>query len=107
MILFSYCVIAFGGITTFPGIWIVWGGMAISLAISATFGFGHINPAVTFACMVKKEGRTSLFQAALLLISQFLGAFAGTYIAWGVNKSLIAPFPNVHSVDHVWETFGV
>lgn len=54
MILFSYCVIAFGGITKSPGLWIVWGGMAISIAVGATFGFGHVNPAVTFACMIKK-----------------------------------------------------
>lgn len=48
-----HIMLLLSGITTFPGIWIVWGGMSMSLAVSATFGFDRINPAVTFACMIK------------------------------------------------------
>ena len=40
-------------------------------------------------------------------MAQFAGVFVGTFIAWAINNQLIAPFPNVHSVEHVWETFGV
>jgi|LakMenE01Jun11ns_1017448.scaffolds.fasta_scaffold8346654_1 hypothetical protein len=54
MVLFSYVVIAYGGIITFPGVWVVFTGMGFALVFSGTFGCGYLNPALTLACVIRK-----------------------------------------------------
>lgn len=54
MVLFSYCVIAYNGIITFPGVWVVQTGMFFSLVFAGSYGCGHLNPALTLACVIRK-----------------------------------------------------
>nr|XP_020474970.1 lens fiber major intrinsic protein-like [Monopterus albus] len=48
---------------------------------------GHINPAVTFACLI--GSRMSLFRAFFYIIAQCLGALAGAAVLYGVTPSNI------------------
>lgn len=54
MIIFTFAVIIFSGLTTFPGIWVVQVGMFFSLVVAGSFGCGHLNPALTVALAVRK-----------------------------------------------------
>lgn len=96
MLLFSYVVIIYGGIITFPGVWVVETGMFFSLVIAGSYGCGHINPAVTLACVIRKENRLNPLLGLLYWFVQYVAAFAGTFIAWGYTDQLTAPFPMVH-----------
>ncbi len=96
MVLFSYVVIIYGGIITFPGVWVVEVGMFFALVFSGSFGCGYLNPALTLACCIRKENRISPLLGVYYWVVQYAAAFAGTFIAWAYNDNLIAPFPNVH-----------
>lgn len=96
MVLFSYVVIAYNGIISFPGVWIVETGMFFALVISGSYGCGHLNPALTLALVIRKEGRVPILHGILYWVVQYAAAFVGTFIAWAYNKKLTAPFPTVH-----------
>lgn len=99
MVLFSYVVIAYNGIISFPGVWVVETGMFFALVISGSFGCGYLNPALTLACMIRKEGRISIPYGILYWVVQYAAAFVGTYIARAYNNNLTAPFPKVHPTN--------
>lgn len=54
MVLFSYVVIAYGGIINYPGAIIVEVGMFFSLVISGSYGCGYLNPALILSCVIRK-----------------------------------------------------
>ena len=85
MVIFTFCVIWGFGLINYPGYFITYAGMLISLILSGSFGCGHINPAITFACMIKKEGRVSILKGISFVFVQFVAAFVGTFIAWGAK----------------------
>lgn len=82
-----------------PGSWLVFVGMFFSLALSGSFGCGYLNPALIFACMIRKENRMHPLTGCLYVFVQFVGAFGGTFIAWAYNDQLTAPFPTVHPTN--------
>lgn len=96
MALFSYVVISYNGIITFPGVWVVETGMFFALVFSGSYGCGYLNPALTLACMIRKENRISILEGLLYWLVQYAAAFVGTFIAWAYNNNLTAPFPHVH-----------
>lgn len=107
MVLFSYVVIVWNGITTFPGIWVVQTGMFLSLVLAGSFGCGYLNPALTLACVIKKENRIPIMTGLYYWVVQYVAAFAGTFIAWAYNNQLVAPFPTVHpTTQSIWIAFG-
>ena len=85
MVIFTFCVIWGYGLIQYPGLFITYSGMLISLILAGSFGCGHINPAITLAFMIKKEGRVSVLKGIALIGVHYIAAFVGTFIAWGAR----------------------
>ena len=88
----TYCVIIYGGTTTFPGVFVTIIGMFVAFLWSARFSGTYLNPALVIACMIKKERSVPLIKGIVLILVEFLGALAGTFIAWGIAAELPIPF---------------
>lgn len=71
------------------------GGGAIILIMLAGFSSEpHLNPAITFGhyirdLLYKGFDKQSLTEHLLIILVQFVSAFPGAYIGWGLNTSLM------------------
>ena len=64
--------------------------IALGIAITAKASGGHINPAVTIALLALQQIKAA--RAALYIVAQFLGAFFGAAVTYGVYREAINAF---------------
>lgn len=106
MIFLTYCVLLYGGLLAFPGVYVSIVGMFVSLMWTGRFTGAYLNPALTIACMIKKERKVPAIKAIFYVFAQFLGAIVGTFFAWAVKDGLPAPFEAEFQINTVAEVFG-
>ena len=89
--------VCFDAHTSLTQIALIW-GVGVSLAIYATrhLSNAHLNPAVSIAMAV--SGRMSASKLPAYIISQFVGAFVGAAVLYGLFNPSIEAYEAAHNI---------